>query len=180
MSIRSTIAAAFLAPLALAASYAGAFTFTLTPVTNTTSNFAGTIAITGVVTVAAGETFYSPLVMSTSAMPFNATLTAGFNGPGQNWDAGFLAWNGIGTYSGAIFNHVVTAANFGYAGGMPLGLYGTNPFGPSGGAGIILHYVAPSGADQSASANYAINVIPTPGPVAALALAALAASRRRR
>lgn len=159
---------------------ASAFTFTMTPVTNTTSNFAGTIAINGVVSMGVGETFIHPSMMSTSAMPFNAGLTAGFNGPGQNWDAGFLAWSGVGTYTGAIFNHVITPSNFGYAGGMPMGLYGTNPLGPSGGAGIILHYIDANGVQKSAAANYAINVVPSPAGASVLGVAGVFAARRRR
>jgi uncharacterized protein (TIGR03382 family) len=63
---------------------------------------------------------------------------------------------------------------------MPLGLYGTNPFGPNGGAGIILHAADANGLTVSASANYAINVIPSPGSASLLALATLASTRRRR
>lgn len=181
MTLRTSFALASLALVtAVAAPRAAAFTFTMTPVTNTTSNFAGVIAINGVVSVGVGETFIHPSLMSLSAMPFKSNLSAGFNGPGQNWDAAFLAWNGVGTYSGAIFNHVIVPGNLGYAGGMPLGLYGTNPLGPSGGAGIILHYIDANGVQQSAAANYAINVIPTPATASILALAALGAARRRR
>ncbi|MBY0111607.1 MAG: hypothetical protein K2Y21_02205 [Phycisphaerales bacterium] len=180
MTFRSTLAVAVLAPLALASHHASAFTFTLTPVTTTTSNFAGTIAINGVVSMGAGEVFYSPLVMSSVSLPFKSSFTAGFNGPGQTWDPAFLAWNGIGTYTGAIYNHSINAGNLGYSGGMPLGLYATNPLGPSGGSGIILHYLDANGVDQSSAANYAINVVPTPGPAAVLALGSLVALRRRR
>jgi uncharacterized protein (TIGR03382 family) len=175
--MRSTLAAAL---VTLAASHAGAITFTMTPVTTTTPNFVGLIPINGVVTIGPGETFYHPSFMSTSAMPFLSSLSAGFNGPGQNWDPGFMAWSGIGTYSGPIFNHVVTPSNFGYSSGMPLGLYGTNPFGPNGGAGIILHAADANGLTVSASANYAINVIPSPASASLLALATLVAGRRRR
>ncbi len=183
MTFRTPLALAslaFVVSSAALAPHAAAFTFTMTPVTNTTSTFAGVIAINGVVSVGAGETFIHPLMMSTSAMPFKSNLSAGFNGPGQNWDAGFLAWNGVGTYTGAIFNHVIVASNFGYAGGMPVGLYGTNPFGPSGGAGIILHYIDANGVQQSAAANYAINVVPSPAGASVFALAACVATRRRR
>ena len=172
--------AAAAAAIGLVAASASAFTFTMTPVTSTTSTFAGTIAINGVVSVGVGETFIHPSLMSTSAMPFKSSLTAGFNGPGQNWDAGFMAWSGVGTYSGAIFNHVIVPGNLGYSGGMPLGLYGTNPFGPSGGAGIVLWYIDANGLQQSSAANYAINVVPAPGVASVLGLAGWMASRRRR
>jgi len=177
--MRTAIIATLLA-LAATLGQAGAFTFTMTPVTNTTSNFAGVIAINGVVSVGAGETFIHPLMMSSSAMPFKSNLSAGFNGPGQNWDAAFLAWNGVGTYTGAIFNHVIVPGNFGYASGMPLGLYGTNPFGPSGGVGIILHAADINCFTVSAPANYAIRVIPPHGSACLLALAGITAGRRRR
>jgi hypothetical protein len=63
---------------------------------------------------------------------------------------------------------------------MPLGLYGTNPFGPSGGAGIILHYIDANGVDHASAANYAINVVPSPASASLLALGACIAVRRRR
>ena len=166
--------------LAVASHNALAGTFTLTPVTVTTPNFGGTIAINGVVSMGSGESLIHPLVMSSSAVPFLSDLSAGFNGPGQNWDAAFLAWSGVGTYSGAIFDHIVTPGNLGYAGGMPLGLYGTNPLGPSGGAGITLHYIDVNGTTASFAANYAINVVPAPGTAGLMALGGLLATRRRR
>ncbi|MGH7243805.1 MAG: hypothetical protein ACREJD_10345 [Phycisphaerales bacterium] len=160
---------------------AGAFTFTLTPVTNTTPNFAGTILITGTVTMGAGETFLNPNVMSSVFLPFKPAFTAGFNGPGQTFDAGFLAWNGLGTYTGAIYNHQITAGNLGYSGGMPLGLYNFNPLGPSGQQpAITLWYVDPNGVSQSSTATYAINVVPTPGGMAMFGAGALISMRRRR
>lgn len=183
MTFHRSILGASFALLASAAAWspcAQAFTFTMTPVTNTTSTFAGAIAINGVVSVGVGETFIHPTVMSTSAMPFKSNLSAGFNGPGQNWDAGFLAWNGVGTYTGAIFNHVIVAGNLGYAGGMPLGLYGTNPIGPSGGPGIVLWYIDANGVQTSAAANYAINVVPAPAAPALLGIVGCIAARRKR
>jgi hypothetical protein len=177
MTLSRTVVAGM---LALVAQAAGAATFTMTTVTNTTPNFGGTIAITGTIVMNSGESLLSPTSMSSWSLPFNAGLTAGFNGPGQGWDAGFLAWNGIGTYSGAIVNHVITPSNFGFSGGMPLGLYGTNPLGPGGLAGITLNYVDTNGALGTFSANYAINVVPAPGAAGALGLAGLLAMRRRR
>ncbi|MBX3378999.1 MAG: hypothetical protein KF805_02805 [Phycisphaeraceae bacterium] len=167
--------------IAGAAAPACAFTFTLTPVTNTTPNFAGTILITGTVSMGAGETFIGPNTMSSVFLPFKPAFTAGFNGPGQTWDAGFLAWNGLGTYTGAIYNHQINAGNLGYSGGMPLGLYNFNPLGPSGQQpAIILWYLDPNGVDRSATATYAINVVPAPGALATIALGGLVALRRRR
>jgi hypothetical protein len=152
----------------------------MTPVTNTTSTFAGVIAINGVVSVGVGETFVHPSLMSSWALPFLSNYSAGFNGPGQGWDAGFLAWNGVGTYSGAIINHVINPGNLGYSGGMPVGYYGSNLLGPGGNAGIVLWYIDANGVQQSASANYAINVVPSPASASLLALGAGIAMRRRR
>jgi hypothetical protein len=163
-----------------AADSANAFVFSLTPVTNTTPNFAGTILIQGTVTVGAGETFYSPTVVSSIAVPFTAGLTAGFNALPQGWDPAFLAWNGLGTYSGPIYDHSVNPSNLGYAGGMPLGLYGSNPFGPGGLSGLTLGYVDLDGLDQSAPSTYAINVVPTPGAMALVGVGGVLVARRRR
>lgn len=159
---------------------ANAATFSLTAVTNTTPNFAGTILITGTVTVGAGEIFLGPNVMSTVHLPFLSSFTAGFNGPGQTWDAGFLAWSGVGTYTGAIYNHQINPGNLGYSGGMPLGLYSFNPLGPGSSPAIVLNYIDTNGVTQAMSSKYAINVIPSPGPLATLALGTVLVTRRRR
>lgn len=166
--------------LALAASSASAFVFTLTPVTNTTPTFAGTILIQGSVTVAPTETFYSPNQISTVNLPFLANFSAGFNGSGQTWDPAFLAWNGVGTYTGPIYNHLISTNNLGYAGGMPQGLYGSNIFGPGGQSSIILSYADSTGATRSLAATYAISVVPAPSAAGALALSAFTLQRRRR
>lgn len=171
----SALAAAL---LSLTSAHAG--TVTLTPVTNTTPNFAPPIQIIGTVTMAAGETMYSPNVWSSHAMPFLSTYTAGFNGSGQQFDPAFLAWNGVGTYSGPILDHQVSANNLGYAGGMPVGLYGSNVLGPGGLAGITLHYIGADGLDHAMTATFAINVTPTPGAAAVLGIGGLLASKRRR
>ena len=168
------------AALAALAGAAHAGTFTLTPVTNTTPNFAGTILIQGVVSAGPGESFLSPNVMSTVNLPFLAGFTAGFNGSGQTFDPAFLAWNGLGTYTGPIYDHQISTNNAGYACGMPLGLYGSNPFGPAGMSSIVLHYTSVTGQTQSVSANYAVNVIPAPGAMAVLGLGGLLVARRRR
>lgn len=159
---------------------AQAFTFTLTPVTNTTPNFAPPILIQGSVTVAAGETFFSPNAMSTVNLPALAGFTAAFNGSGQMFDPGFLAWNGVGTYTGPIYDHQVSANNLGYAGGMPQGLYAYSPLGPGGLASITLNYADVDGRTRSATATYAVNVVPAPGALGVLGLGGLLASRRRR
>lgn len=169
-----------LGALALSTSAANAATFSLTAVTNTTPNFAGTILITGTVTVGAGEIFLNPNVMSTVNLPFLSSFTAGFNGPGQTWDAGFLAWSGVGTYTGAIFNHQISSGNLGFSGGMPLGLYSFNPLGPGGSSSLVLNYIDANGTTQSMVGKYAINVIPSPGPLATLALGTVLVTRRRR
>lgn len=176
-----------LAPLALAAILApaaSAATFTLTPITNTSPTNAGIIAITGTVTAAPGETFYSPNVIGSQAVPFLPGFTAGFTGVGNDWDPAFIAWSntGTGTYSGPIFNHVIVPGNVGYAGGMPLGLYNTNPFGPGGQPGITLNYYGPNQITIPISANYAVNVtdIPAPATMTTLAIAGMATLRRRR
>lgn len=156
------------------------FVFSLTPVTNTTPNFAGAILIQGTVTVAPGETFFSPLTMSTVHLPFLPGFTAGFNGNGQTWDPGFLAWNGTGTYSGPIYNHMVSPNNLGYAGGMPLGLYGSNVLGPGGQSALILSYADANGLTQFSTQTYAVNVVPAPGAAVLLAVGGMAGIRRRR
>jgi MYXO-CTERM domain-containing protein len=159
---------------------ASAATFTLTAVTNTTPNFAGTIFINGTVTMGAGETFLNPNIASTTWYPFLSNFSAGFNGTGNAFDPGFLAWNGVGTYSGPIFNDAVAPSNLGYSGGMPQGLYGFNPLGPGGQSAIELHYIDTAGAEQTMTAAWAVNVTPTPGAAAALALGGAALARRRR
>lgn len=168
--------------LATAATSANAFFFSLTPVTTTTPNFAGTILIQGTVTVAPGEIFFSPNAMSTVHLPFKSGFTAGFNGSGQTFDPTFLAWNGIGTYTGPIYQHLISTNNLGYSSGMPTGLYNFNPLGPGGQSAIILNYAGTSGSTQSATSTYAIDVIPVPTPsaAAALTLTSLLTLRRRR
>lgn len=181
MYSQTRIGLALLSGMALAASAAHAFTFTLTPITTTTPNFAGTILINGTVSMGAGETFISPNLMSSVYLPFLPSFTAGFNGPAQNWDAGFLAWNGIGTYTGAIYNHQINAGNLGFSGGMPLGLYNFNPFGPSGQQPAIrLWYTDALGMSRAREATYAIDVVPAPGALATLGLCGTIAMRRRR
>lgn len=159
---------------------APAFTYTLTPVTITSPNFAGPILINGNIVLAPGEIFISPNLMSTVNLPFKAGFTAGFNGNGQTFDPGFLAWNGLGSYSGPIYNHQISPNNLGYAAGMPLGLYGSNPLGPGGQSSIILSYSDALGLTRSATSTYAISVvIPAPSTALLLALPALLARRRR-
>lgn len=166
--------------LAGASESANAFVFSLTPVTNTTPNFAGTILIQGTVTVAPGEFLYPTSVSSGVAVPFLSNYSAGFNGPPQNWNPAFLAWNGIGTYAGPIYDFSISPTNLGYAGGMPLGLYGSNLFGPGGLAALTLGYLDTNGLDQTASATYAINVVPAPGALTLVGVGGLCALRRRR
>jgi hypothetical protein len=163
----------------LAAIPAQAFTFSLTPVTTTTPNFAAPIQIMGTVTLAAGQTCYSPNVMSSSYPPFLPSFAAGFNGTGNTWDPAFLAWNGVGGYSGPVWDCLITPANLGYSGGMPLGLYGFNPLGPGGNAAITLTCFDSAG-DHNLTADFAVNVVPTPGSLLPLGIGALAAHRRRR
>ncbi len=159
---------------------AHAAVFSLTPVTNTTPNYVGQITIMGTVTAGPGETFYSPNVQSAIAVPFLPSFAAGFNGLPQGWDPGFLAWNGTGTYSGPIYFHEVSPANLGYSGGMPLGLYGSNIFGPGGQSAITLYFLGTDGRDHALASPYAINVIPAPGALAAFGLVGMVAVRRRR
>lgn len=169
-----------LAAALLSISSAQAGTFTMTPVTNTTPNFAPPIQIIGTVTMGVGETMYSPNVWSSHGMPFLSNNSAAFNGNGQQFDPAFLAWNGVGTYSGPIVDHQVSANNLGYAGGMPLGLYGSNFAGPGGLAFVTLHYIGADGFDHAMTATFAINVTPTPGAAAVLGLGGLLAAKRRR
>jgi len=116
------------------------------------------------------------------AAPFLPSFAAGFTAGVQNFDPAFLAWNGVGTYTGSIYFFQISPSNLGFSGEMPLGLYNVNIFGPNAQPGIILSFAGPSGATQSATANYAINVVPTPGAAALLGLGGLlsAGGRRRR
>jgi hypothetical protein len=157
-----------------------AMTFSLTPVTNTTPNFAGPILIQGSITMGVGETMLSPTLMSTVNLPFLSNFSAGFNGSAQTWDTGFLAWNGVGSYTGAIYSHQISANNLGFSGGMPIGLYGSNPLGPGGLASIRLHFTDAGGQTQFVDSSYAINVVPTPGAATLLGAGALVITRRRR
>ncbi len=158
---------------------ANAFSFTLTPVTFTTPNDPNPIFINGTVTVAANETYVG---WTQFDAPFLTGFTAGFNGAPQNFTSSFLAWNGVGTYTGAIYEHHVNPTNLGYAGGMPVGLYNKNIFGPSGFSSIKLTYADSLGSTQTASALYGIQVdaVPEPATLGVLALAALALKRRRK
>jgi hypothetical protein len=176
------VAVVLVAVSSIGAGVAQAATVTLTPVTTVTPNFAGPIVINGTVTLNANEGMYNPNVMSTHALPFLPPFVAGFNGSGQGFDPAFLAWNGLGGYSGPILNHQVSANNFGYAGGMPLGLYNFGlGINAANNPGIILHfYNLSGGSDVTASATYAINVVPTPGALALLGCGGLMAARRRR
>lgn len=178
--ICASVPAVAAALLVACGSAAQAATFTLTPITNTTPNFAGPILINGTVTMGAGETMYSPNVWSSHGMPFLSNYSAGFNGSGQQFDPAFIAWNGVGSYSGPILNHQVSANNLGYSGGMPLGLYGSNVFGPGGQAFITLHYIGTDGLDHAVNLTFAINVVPTPGTLALLGAGGLVGARRRR
>ncbi len=168
-------ALAMLNPAAHAAS------FTLTPVTNTTSTFSGIISIIGTVTTNPGETFYAPSVFSSQTVPYLPGFTAGFTGVGNDWSPAFVAWAtiGTGTYTGPIFDHVIVPGNFGYAGGMPVGLYGGSSSFPGS---ITLNYYTIGAPDRAITANYAVNVtaVPTPATLAAFGIGGLVASRRKR
>jgi hypothetical protein len=158
-----------------AARHAHALTFNLTPVTVVAPNYVGPIAIMGTVSNASGR-----LNSAAVNFAFNSTFTAGINGVGAHFDAGFLAWNGVGTYSGAIYIMQMDSTCLGYSGGMPLGHYAYNSGGPGGFSAIRLTYRSSTGVDQSATARYAIDVVPAPGALAAFTLSGLAMARRRR
>lgn len=157
---------------------ARAFTFTLTPVTYTTPNDPNPIFINGTVTVAANETYGGWSQFDACFLP---GFTAGFNGPPQNFTAAFLAWNGIGTFTGAIYEHHVNATNFGYSGGMPVGLYDRNPLGPGGFSSIKLRYADGNGVSHDAAALYGIQVdaVPEPASMTISAAVFFALLRRR-
>ncbi|MCE9558408.1 MAG: PEP-CTERM sorting domain-containing protein [Armatimonadetes bacterium] len=163
----------------LASAAAQAMTFTLTPITNTTPNFVGPINIMGSVVCAPGERY---LFWSQFDAPFLSSFTAGFNGAPQNFTPGFLAWNGLGSYTGAIYQHGCNPTNLGWSGGMPVGLYDSNPFGPGGKSSIQLTYATTNGTTAVAIAKYAINVqaVPEPSSIAAVGLGGVALMRRRR
>jgi len=153
--------------------HAHAITFNLTPLTVVAPNYVGPIAIMGTVRNASGR-----LNSAAVNFAFNSTFTAGINGVGAHFDAGFLAWNGVGTYSGAIYIMQMDSTCLGYSGGMPLGHYAYKWGG--GFSEIRLTYRSAAGVDQSATARYAIDVVPAPGALAAFALTGLAMARRRR
>ena len=64
------------------------------------------------------------------AAPFLPSFAAGFTAGVQNFDPAFLAWNGVGTYTGSIYFFQISPSNLGFSGEMPLGLYNVNIFGP--------------------------------------------------
>lgn len=169
-----------IALLVAATATAHAFSFTLTPITVTSPTNASPIYVNGVVTVASNETFYSPTMMSTAGMPFLPGFTAGFNGPGQSFTSAFLSWSGVGTYTGPVYQFAVNPGNLGYSGGMPQGLYSKNPFGPGGNAFITLNVAGPTGQTVSATATYAIQVVPESPAVIALGLGLVGLGLRRR
>lgn len=146
-------------------------------------NQPGTAFIMGTVNVGPGEQVLSPNLVSTLAVPYLPSFTAGFTN-GVIFDANFIAWNGLSTYSGKILDFSVNPGNVGYAGGMPLGVYNTNPFGPGGGPGISLDYLDATGINEhSMHANYSITVAqttPEPASLSILALWGLALRRKRK
>ena len=144
-------------------------------------NQPGTFYVTGTITVGAGESVLSPTLVSTVAVPFLPSLTAGFNSASGNFNSSLLAWNGLSTYTGNILDFTVNPGNLGYSGGMPLGVYNTNPLFP-GGPGISLDYLDAAGVEHSMNGNYHITVASTPEPASLIVLSfgALALRKRRR
>lgn len=158
-------------------SCAHAFSFNLTPVTTATPNQAAPILINGTVTVASGETYVG---WTQFDAPFLSNYSAGFNGAPQNFTTAFLNWNGVGSYSGAIYQHNINPTNLGYSGGMPIGFYGSNFLGPGGLSSIKLDYIDLNGVQQTAFSNYAIDVVPEPTTMILLTLPLAAALKKRR
>ena len=134
-------------------------------------NQPGTFYVTGTVNVGAGESVLS-------------TFTAGFNSNCGNFDSDFLNWNGTTAYTGKILDFKVDTGNLGYSGGMPVGIYNTNPLGPAGHPGVSLDWLDPNQHEHSMTANYHITVTATPEPaslaVFGIGAFALRMKRKRR
>jgi len=177
--MRTSVIRPLLLCSAFAASQAHGFTVALNAIPVVTPNFGGPIVTSGTITCGAGEQF---LYVSQLDAPFLPGNTAAFNGLPQGYDPGFLAWNGFGTYSGAIIWHTVNPNNLGYAGGMPVGLYDRNIFGPGGFSSIRFKWLDGQGLDHDTSALYGIQVVavPEPATMAVLGFGVVALIRRRR
>ncbi len=158
-----------------AAVSANALSISLNPVTTVAPNV-GAFTINGTITAGAGEQF---LFLNQIWFPFNAGFTAGFNGSNAV-DPSLAAWSGFGTYTGAIYDYAGGPGNYGYSGGMPVGLYDFNPGSPDFMPQIQATFQLPTGATEIAFSDYAVNVVPEPASMAALALGGMALLRRRR
>ncbi|MGH7243799.1 MAG: hypothetical protein ACREJD_10315 [Phycisphaerales bacterium] len=153
---------------------ARAVNFSLNPATYTVSpSYVGPIVLTGTIKNSTGR-----LDQIGVSFAFNSTHTAGINGAGFYVDPAFLAWNGIGTYTGAIFALQMNSTCLGYANGMPLGHYASNWAG--GFSAISLTFRTASGLKETVIARYAIDVVPAPGACAAFGLVGLFGAGRRR
>lgn len=174
------LAVGFVAALTAAAATSNAALITLNSPT-VGPNQPGTFFVTGTITVGPGEAFLSPNTVSTVALPLLPAFVAGFNYNCGNFDANVLAWNGLSTYTGNILDFTVNPNNFGYSGGMPLGVYNFNPGFPGSQPGISLDYIDPNGVEHTTIANYQITVaaVPEPASLAALALGAAILKRKR-
>ena len=143
-------------------------------------NQPGSFSVTGTVTMDAGEIYIPVGSSSTIHNAFNAANTAGFDS-GVVWSSSFLAWNGTGTYTGDLLDLSVNPGNFGYSGGMPLGLYDRNPSHPSGLATMRFLYFSATSVLTPADMHYSVTVaVPEPISLIGLGVGAAALLRRRR
>lgn len=167
-----------IASLAVVAS-AHAFSYSLTPLTTVTQS-TGLFSINGTIAIGAGETFNG---WNRVDFAFTPSASQAFNGVTENIDPAFAAWTGTGTYSGGIWDFSTTdSTNFGYSGGMPVGLYNFNPASIDSMPGIDVGYTDASGLGHTVRQNFAVEVVaaPEPASMAVLGLGALTLIRRRR
>ena len=181
MKSNPLVAILLVAGIAVTPSLSKAASFTLSSPT-IGPNQPGVFTVDGTVTVGAGESVVSPNLISTVWLPFLPSFAAGFNYNCGNFDSNFLAWNGTSPYTGKILDFNVNPNDLGYSGGMPVGIYNFDPFGPGAHPGVSLDWLDPNGGEHSMVANYHVTVESTPEPatMAFMGIGALALRLRRK